>query len=403
MAIHSPTIDPNKLIPGNETVYVTNYWDFDLNFFTNQYGSFFPKNLSTLLTGKFSSGVPEIKMIPGSFVGIMTKKEYDELLQFTKQQIAQLFIQNSEFTPFGRILVPSIGPIIFENLNIKNVIKSLFGPYSIFLPKIVSVRAADRLNDLFVTYCQFNRTFVLEVVACGKCLPYEAKFMSDVDVFFENKTMLDPIFVHNYATQYFSNIKLAKSKLSTIVRSKVPDCDICISYVVYCDEPEDNIFSEPAILRTKGLVLEKFATYDDYDENNPNIKFFRTLKEAKKYFDETINNTNSKWLCLPKIRAAMGPDIEYECKELLEPCAIEYRNENEDIVLYDSQEECEENCGKLWYCIDNECVKRFISDPEVNDLTGYDSETECLEQSSCKEPSTEATSTTPTPTPGLDL
>jgi hypothetical protein len=381
MAVYAPITDPNKLIPGNETVYVTNYWDFDdLNFFTDTYGPFFPKNLTTFPTGKEFFQFPVIKMIPGSFVGVMTKKEYDELLQFTKQQIAQFFIQRSNFTPFGRILVPSIGVIGLENLNIDNVIKSLFGPYSIFLPRIVPFRVTDRLNDLFITYCQFSTIEGLfvsqssEVVTCDKCLPYEAEFMKSFTGLAETIKIFENLFVHSYITNSFGNIKINN------VRSKVPACNLCIYYVVYCGSPYDDIdlFQQKPILKTKGLILEKFTVDDENDyEDTPNIKFFRTLKEAKKYFNETLNNTKSKWLCLPKVPGVIGPDRELECKEMLEPCAIEYVDGDEDIVLYDSKEECEENCNKKWYCINGKCVKKSVDDPEVAELTPFENEEEC--------------------------
>jgi hypothetical protein len=404
--IFAPNFNP--FIPGNEMVYVINYWDHDLLLDTGNYGPFYPKGLSFIPKGtetdEFTTSLYRLQ--PNSVVEKITKNAYDELIKLKKKQIAQLFIEHSQDTgdPFapGRQLVFSLPPVGFDNkngLDLENhIIDQIFGknnegPYSIFLPLMIPVvdNAGNIIlqDDLYGTYCQFDQNSFH--AGCGKCLSYEAQFMSSVGLFTANGGFA----ANRYTIRFFNHPELAKQKPKIKIRKSVPDCKLCDYYVVYCSSREDNPLMfltpiDPDKSKINGLVLQQLSYVQEQDLPE-NAKFFETYEDALTYYIDTIGNSATKWLCIQKNGGGIGnTQPEYGCEEILESCIFAYIDDNETIQVYDTKSECEENCGKKWYCLEYECVRITEDDPSVEGLTGYNTQEEC--EQNCEIPSSSSSS-----------
>jgi hypothetical protein len=353
------------ITPENITdVFVHDFWSY-----SEQLKTFIPFGMTFEQIPRLNN---QFVGFPNSEIELMSFAEYKVLLKKTKRNLAlfvwskinrsedpidvinnkNIYIYTDSISSFENLITGIVVPRSLtqpydlsegeqKNKNLEKILEYFENRYDEYMPKYT--RALDvnfDQDNLFLTCCRFEKASK-KLFDCNKLLLFELTFLEGlyIRLIFPG---LDPLNIVAFSRRRLPNM---------VLKNPMPDCEKCSGYVVYCGGPYDGRIRPTR--KEKGLSLIKMPKDGgNLDLLLENYNYFKNLKEANEYFDETLNNTQSKYLCLPKVQGAMGSDIEYECKELLEPCAIEYVNGNEDIVLYDSKEECEENCKNKYvaYC-----------------------------------------------------
>jgi len=390
-AIFAPNFNP--LIPGNEQVYVINFWNYYHNLQTPGYGGFFPQGMARIIDIDNSS----IRLNPNSAIQKMTKNEYDELIRDKKIELAQIFLDNAILDEFTLTLtlvgVQINGPTTLQQLIKEN--SPLFQDGSLFndfLPvaiPVVSDRVLLEIEDLFGTYCMYNSDGAL--IECDKCLPHEAKYMKTLDFYISSEEEEEEIPVLNMTSViFFQHPKIVPPGSTLPITTTAPSCELCSSYVVYCDIssilPDLIVASGNPPTEVYGLKLEESGkNFSGYPNNS---KFFHTKKEAEDYYNSLIIK-DPKWVCWS---FGMGDEqnIPARCYPVSDLCLESFAAIIDPPDIYDSEQQCEENCNKLWYCIEYQCVKIDKDDSMVIGEFGYETQEDC--ELVCETPSASSSS-----------
>lgn len=294
-------------------------------------------------------------------------ESYDLIGDQESLSIIKDFIRLEIFGPQKGIVVGPDG-----NLEIGNI------GYLGYDIKIISANNINFDSDnLLQTYCRYKNNNILNIGGnaedigiffdCGTLLPFE-RFYLDIELV---------VAVRPLDLTVFSRQRLIINNKEINSKEPVPNCNKCFIWVVKCFEP----------CAGNEIIVKRMSDFDDLEDTSK--RFFRSFEEANNW----IETQGKTWVCCDASAEdePFKEDVEYECLEISKFCADVVGFEKTYNSIEECEEECEEDCGKKWYCINNRCVRRFVDDPEVEALTPFDSETECLD-SECEEP-------TPTPTP----
>jgi hypothetical protein len=391
-----------NITPENITdVFVHDFWSY-----SEQLKIFIPFGMTFEQIPRLNN---QFVGFPNSEIELMSFMEYKALLKKTKRNLAlfvwskinrsedpidvinnkNIYIYTDSIDSFENLITGFVVPRSLtepydlsdgeeKNKHLEKILELFEELYNEYMPRYTpAIDASFDQDNLFLTCCRFEQESK-KLFDCNKLLFFELTFLRELytRLIFPG---IDPLNIFAFSRRRVPN---------TLPKTPMPDCEKCSGFTVYCNRPWDDIETKIAPIREeKGLILIPTP------EDDIGYGFlFKNLKEANQYFDETLNNEQTKYLCLPKVQVAMGPVIEYECKELLEPCAMEYidGDEDEDMPLYDSEEECEENCNKKWYCLEYQCTKVDKNSQLVEGLEGYDSEEKC--EMYCKIPDSSSSS-----------
>lgn len=382
-AIFAPNFNP--LIPGNEQVYVVNFWSYNQDLQSSEYGGFFPQGMVRIIDNQQS-----ILLNPNSVIQKITKNEYDELIVAKRIEIAQIFLEYAVLDEFTLWFTLNDVEVNSENMSLEKLSKEnspLFrdgSQFNNFLPVAIPVNSNGRLlqvEDLFGTYCKYNNEGVW--IDCDKCLPFEAEYMNTIS-FYLNTEQGPELVVNDKYIIFFNHPKIAPPGSKLLTKISAPDCKLCHKYVVYCDPlsviPPSGRFDIPEF----GLgvqieqIMENPIVYSDYPDN---AKFFHTKEKAQDYYNSVLAE-DPKWVCqVPPM--SMGEDLSEECFAISDMC-VEFLSETNPSKIYNSQQECEENCNKKWYCLEYQCTKVDKNSQLVEGLQGYDTQEEC--ENNCEIP-----------------
>jgi hypothetical protein len=297
----------------------------------------------------------------------------------------------------GAILVPSDlterYDLIGDETSLKNITVFIYGllfgkggfelasgPYR--LESIPAIEVNFDANNLLKTYCRYKSIDILSFGGneedvgtffdCGTLLPFEQNFLTP---FF----LLGQVFPLLLNT--FSRKKLIINNKEIVKDEPLPNCNRCFRWKVFCGDCD----SIQVLPNFKGLII---SPVDEIEQENGNledtsIRYFISLEGAQNWVQRTIERLGTKWTCciIPKLDPVSGEFfkdendniiMENKCYEISAYCEDSFGQ------TYNSKEECEEDCGKEWYCINDVCVRRHPDDPETEGAPRYDTELECI-------------------------
>lgn len=400
MASFAPNFQPN---PENiNDVFVHDFWAYSA-----QYEMFVPAGMNLSPIPQFNN---KIVGFPNSVIERMSLNEYNTLVDNTATSIANTIWNNKRKStdPIDEVDEKEIYAYLFldsailpdltrlydlaesgepKQQALNNILKQLKKQQldrEDLLPKFTpAIDVNFDSNNLLHTYCRYEKNTNI-FFDCNKCLQFESDFLSIMDDVGNPGLMgpvnIGPLFINTFARRRLPD---------RIDRQPMPNCVLCRKYVVYCNS---DLGFGPAPFKT--LIVEPVMEDLEYPDH---AEFFYTLREAENFRAIKLL-AGSKWICstdenIDPPGIGEFPPQPKKCYEISSHCS-EYFSEY-DITIYNSLEECEENCGKKWYCVEYECVQILEGDPSVEGLTGYDTAEECAEN--CEIPTETPPSPTPTP------
>lgn len=232
-------------------------------------------------------------------------------------------------------------------------------------------------DNLLKTYCRYKNSNILKIGGniddvgtffdCGTILPFEEFYLrNDLGV-------VSPLDLTSFSRQ-----RLIINNKEVHSKEPMPNCNKCLIWVATCFDS----------CREEGIIVRRLRDSDNLKDESK--RFFRSFEEANAW----VKRQRKTWVCCSDYTfsdpqdqppgGGMGGGLEFEhkCLEISKFCADAELFER----TWNSEEECEEDCGKYWYCINNECVRRFENDPEVRLKFPYARKVQCLLLSSgCKQ------------------
>jgi hypothetical protein len=419
MAIFAPN---HKLENFKDDLYVYGFWDYLPANGENVggEGAFVPSGMTFINEPMVNN---ELVGMPNSVILRWTKNQYDNYIKnIFYKDFARILWNNAKQSEepskiiedkniytytFNSMILP---PVLTEDYDLaenqveaKNILlddlSDMISTNNISIPnKIlvlsfilqpVFVTAEDVVfnpDNLLLTMCRYlsdNNLF-----DCKSALNFEIDYLQ-FNIADNNSLTLDNL-TSKLLIKYHQNYRFPGQR-----GVPKPNCKLCSPYIVYCssifslagiDFGSGGIVSK-YILSYKGLYLAK--TVDLEPPIPEDAKMFRTFEDAQQYYFETLNNTPSKWACIETSISMVSGNVPRECHEILESCVFIYE-QDEDVIIYDTQQECEENCNKKWYCLEYQCTKVDKDSQLVEGLEGYDTQAECEEN--CEIPSSSSSS-----------
>jgi len=448
MVTFYPNLNPGQI---NDDVFAYKFWTYlpsdGVNIGEN--GTFVP---SGMVFGPVPAFNNKIIGFPNSDIRRMSKKQYELLKKNIMRQIIVTIWDNASKSeqPIGQVgdknyyrytfldivipsafteqydltaqpgfvaeakkqLIDDLYDIVNRYINndnfFTNPVLGFFGNPSLvefastvaeLLPQYVSaIEVNFDPKNLQKTLCRYYDD--LAFFDCNLCLPFEASYLSDPDTYskYSQINNLKSLIIRQY-----NNIRLSDQ----LIRQLRPNCDLCTKYVVYCTnrpmnlmEDADMVFVIPqAPTPQNTLVIDLFDTENlDEEDYSSSAKFFNSYEDAFEYVESIAQENKTKWVCLPEPGAgmAMGTEIvpfSRDCYEVYEICADAFVAEDSSIIKYNTLAECEENCGKKWYCLEYQCTLVDETSQLVEGMQGYDTQEEC--EQNCVIPTIEPPTETP--------
>lgn len=259
----------------------------------------------------------------------------------------------------GQVFGPKIGIVLAPDggLGIGGVENAAYRPGA-----MRAVEASFDSDNLLKTYCRHKNSNILNIGGnledvgtffdCGTLLPFEEFYLSAAWL---PVGAAGPL---NHVT--FSRQRLIINNKEVHSKEPMPNCNKCLIWVATCFDS----------CRGDGIIVRRLNDADNLEDESK--RFFRSFEEANAW----VKRQRKTWVCCATYVSdePFIDNIEHKCLEISKFCADAEGFE----ITYNSEEECEEDCGKKWYCINNECVRRFQDDPEVALKFPYSRKIQCL-------------------------